>query len=87
MRLTAMQRSIAEMLKHVNSITVDQFQADSHDFIALMKSEAVAEAARYNERGVRGAEIVAVQLGEHYCVMTRTAAEFVANIGIGEIVS
>lgn len=79
--------STAEKLRYVNMLTVEQFQDASNEFQTTSQDAALAEAAKYNERGVRGSTIYAVQLKDTFCVMLDTAAQTVEELGIGKIVT
>ena len=80
-------RTVAEMLKHVNAMTADEFQTDSMEFQTPEREIAVAKAHEYNERGVRGHTIVAVRIEKNYCVMLDTAAECMVGFGVVDIVT
>lgn len=79
--------STADKLRYVNMLTVEQFQDASSEFQTTSVDRAINEAAKYNERGVRGSTIHAVQLGDKFCVMLDTAAQTIVELGLGKIVS
>jgi hypothetical protein len=54
-------------------MTKDEFQNETHDFITRNEQEARAKATEYNAKGVEGDTIVAVKLGEYWCVMLSDA--------------
>lgn len=66
-------------------MTKDEFQRATNDYMTRDGDEARAKAKEYNAIGVDNDTIIAVQFGEHWCLMLSKAYAFVQQMGIDKL--
>ncbi len=63
-------------------MTRDEFQNRYAEYMVKDRAAAEAECAKVNEIGIDGNSAVAVKFAGWWCLMLKTAYDFVAGLGI-----